>query len=109
MVSVNVVHSKDMASNQLRDYVEKINRGILLPGVYVITFGQETVNLLEIMRVRSYYEHLDRGQKLTVIGLASNHEEAVEMIGYICQTLTELYGDVDRISIQKEYGSEKFN
>lgn len=104
MVSVNVVYSEDMADKKLRSYVEKINRGIKVPGLHVVTFGMDENNMLAVMSLREYYAHLERGHKLTIIGLAKDHDEAVTMVGYICQNMIDIYGSLDRKLFQKEYG-----
>ena len=71
----------------------KLNHGKIVPGVYLITFSENPRNLLEIIPALTLIQQSAADICPEIIGLASDKDEAVDMVVEIIQEVYDRTGD----------------
>lgn len=71
----------------------KLEKRPLLCGVYLLTLSHNPSDQLDIIQARQLVQDYYRKYPLYVIGIASNHEEAVTMVEKIVQECLQVRGD----------------
>lgn len=75
--------------------IRKLIQGKSQPGVYLITLSQGEQNQLEFFSSLLIKQHVFDNSSLFVAGLASDYEEALEVVEQITQDVLRANGDTD--------------